>query len=62
MDIPDDMNEAEAQDAIAEYVDRDLDEGGEIHDLFGRERKIGVPESGDTVMCSGSTRRRTMPD
>ena len=50
VDISEGVNEAEARDAITEYIDRDLHEGGKMHDLFGRERKIGDPEAGDTVV------------
>jgi hypothetical protein len=50
VDIPDDIDEADVRDAITEYVSRDLYEGGKMHDLFGRERKIGDPEAGDTVI------------
>ncbi len=49
VDIPDGMDEAEAAYAITEYVSRDLDEGGEMRALFGRERKVGDPETSTSV-------------
>jgi hypothetical protein len=50
VDMPDDMDEADADDAITEHISQNLYDGGEMHELFGRERKIGDSEAGDTVI------------
>lgn len=50
VEIPEGVDEAEAEYAITTYVGQNLDEGGGMHDLFGHERKVGDPEAGDTVI------------